>query len=300
MRFLLLLFALPMLVQPTVRARFLASTGEPLVGEPVTMRLIVQAPPDYEIELPEFTETWDTFTITQVGEVRRQVEDGQLTVEQSLTIVPWVTGEYPTPETIIRFAAPGASEMVPALVQPAFFAVPSTLDADDAELTLRPAKPLVQLVYLPVILLSVAGAAAVVAIAGLYIVLRRFLTGVATRTRRSPQRVEQLSAAKRAMNDLRRLRASSDVEQSREIADTIRVYLAERMSIDTEDLTTQELIEAVELPEAQRVELRAMLEQGDLAKFAPGRLVSIEPLLDTAWQWVQTVEKLVRREERSA
>jgi hypothetical protein len=129
-----------------VIARFDADTYAPLTGQPFTLTLIVEAPPDIILtDWPTFeseNRMWGRFEVQSVGEkIESARPDGGITTQQSFNVILWLPRDVVTPETFISYGL-GGDETRRVPVREAFISVTSVVDPLAPELI--PARPLVQ------------------------------------------------------------------------------------------------------------------------------------------------------------
>jgi hypothetical protein len=271
--------------QMPVTARFEAAPGSPLIGEPATLTLVVEAPAEAEVTLPQITADWPPFEVRAAGEVEKTMRDGRVVYRQSFTVILWTPGDYRTPETFVEYRLPPDGENQRASVEPAFFTVPSVIEPND--LVLRPLKPLEMLPYISPWMILAAGGA--VAAGGLSLARR-----LNRRRAQKPAGGQLLDVTGRTLDELRRVRGL--VLPAAEVyiwaGECLRGYLEERFKVATRELTTEELLAALQsrsaLTPRQNQELRRILDQIDLVKFARFRPApdSTQGLLQRISRWV--------------
>lgn len=133
MIFLLILSVLFSL-QPSqeVVARFDADTYTPLTGQPFTLFLIVETPPDIVLtDWPTFElegQMWGKFEVQSVGEKNETTRsDGVKITQQALTVILWRPEDAVTPETFITYGL-GGDQVRRVPVREAFISVTSVVD----------------------------------------------------------------------------------------------------------------------------------------------------------------------------
>jgi hypothetical protein len=271
--------------QPPVTARFEAAPGSPLIGEPVTLTLVVEAPAEAEVTLPQIMTDWPPFEVRAAGEVEKIVNGGRTVYRQSFTVILWMPGDYRTPETFVEYRLPPDSENQRASVEPAFFTAPSVIEPND--LLLRPLKPLEIPPYIsPWAILAACGAAA----AGGLSLARR----LNRRRTRKPSGGPLPDVTGRTLDELRRVRslALPAAEVYIRAGECLRAYLKDRFGVAAHEMTTDELLAALQsrsaLTPRQNRELRRILDQIDLVKFARFRPApdSTQGLLQRVSRWV--------------
>jgi hypothetical protein len=265
------------------------------VGEAINLTLVVEAPADAIVTAPEFPTDWPPFEVQSVGEINKTVSGDIATYRQNLTVIAWRPGDHATPDTFIQYQLTPDGETLTILVEPSVIAVPSVLVNGDTDL--RPLKPPVSLPYLPPWLIVVVAIAAfgVVRAVRWWRSRRIGLQGDA-RFGRAGDAV--YSAKQRALMQLKNIRAGklSPVVVYETVADCLRAYIQRQYNVSALDMTTPELMSALQsqsaLQKPHQRELSRMLEYADLVKFAevqPGER-AVKQLLDTAEKWVEAVE----------
>lgn len=279
--------------QVQISARFSASNPSPLVGERVRLVLTVEAPSSAIVTLPEFPTDWPPFVVESVGEITKSESGGMAIYRQTLTVILWRPGSQETPETFLQYQLSPADEALTIRVDPMLFTVPSVLDSADT--VLRPLKPPVSLPYLPPWVVVVALVGLVGVARGTLWLRSRWLEwrariGAIGATAYSPQ--------ESALSELRSIRERKPlpVVVYALVADCLRGYVQRRFQVNALDLTTDELMSALQaqdrLAKIQHRELQRMLEYADLVKFAhaePGERAAGQ-LLNTAEKWVEGAE----------
>jgi hypothetical protein len=113
------------------------------------------------------------------------------------------------------------------------------------------------------------------------------------------------AARQRALMQLKSIRESrlSPVVVYETVADCLRAYVQHQYRISALDMTTNELMSALQarsaLKKPHQRDLAKMLEYADLVKFAevqPGER-AVKQLLDTAEKWIGAVEPALNGDE---
>ncbi|MBI5669792.1 MAG: hypothetical protein HZC41_17480 [Chloroflexi bacterium] len=258
--------------------------GAPLIGEPVRVTLTIDAPADAVVMLPDFPLEWPPFMVTGVSPAVVTEAGGRKTLHQEITAILWQIGDFETPETWIEYALSGSPESFRIAVEPAFFTVPSVLNPND--LTLRPLKPPLALPYVsPWLLLG----------STLILVGAAFGAGRWLRRRRTVHTVQMPEDV--VSRTLRELQGISTLPASRAyplVGDALRKYVEEQAGVPAEEMTTEELLAALQAQprfgEPHRHELRRILERVDLVKFAQYQpeADSTRKLVQAAARWIET------------
>jgi hypothetical protein len=276
-----------------VQASYVADTPNPLVGQPIALELVIVAPADYTISLPD----WSGVSQQQVewlavGELTQQPDGGQIIYRVPLTVIVWEVGTVVTPETYIGVQRVGESEASPLLVIPYTFTVQSVLTEDR---TLRPGLDVVDMPYRPLQQVIVPLGAVVLLIAVGFSARWLWLRWKRVQDQRRTQGGHSL--AQRLIRALRQVNARYSESRQREaiVGEYLRRYVGERFSVASDDMTTYELL--VELKQHLNARtltgLEALLEQADSAKFADDGVYTPGDgtLPAEATAWIQAVER---------
>lgn len=282
-----------------VKAQIELEPAEPRIGDPVNLRLTVQAEDGVEVLMPEFGEALEAYTILDF--VPRQTVDskGRTTFVQTYRLQPERSGEQAIPPILIEFVdrrpgqkpAPDDQDAYELLTERIDFTVKSVLPKD-AEAKLKP--PLGKLPPLespppsrwPWLLAAVLLGIVMIAVA-----IRGFSLW---RKRRRRRTAYQLARAR-----LERLLAAGLPEGEHvdtfyvELSGIVRRYLEDRFDLRAPELTTEEFLDLAgqsnELTAEHKQLLRDFLKQADLVKFAghrPSREV-IQSSLDAAQRFLE-------------
>jgi hypothetical protein len=269
-------------------ARFSAERTQWLIGEPLELTLTIVVPEMATVTLPAFPAQWAAFVVLEAGSATETVNSELRTVQQTLRVLLWQTGEFVTPDTVVTYQLPGDSAPVELQVETAVITVNSILQPDD--LVLRPLRAPHALPYLAwwVIVLLIAACGV-----GVY-------AGVCYLRGRRSARTWQLDdnshpALRAALRRIDALTVDGVVAGSAYVdaAESLRQYVEERFGIAAADMTTGELLARLEVVNAQRRhELRNMLERADLVKFAraQARSAAAQQYVAAVRRWVLTVE----------
>lgn len=283
-----------------IEANFTADSFSPLVGEPVKLSLVVEVPPELVlVEWPEIPVDWSPFDVRSAGEIEVDEQpDGTIIYRQEFTVILWEPGDYETPETFIGYQTPDNDEIYRVPISIAFFQVPSVLDDQDMandEQQLRPARPPISLFYVPpwAVLLGI-----VVLSGALWTGYRRLERWRLERAARRAA-MQQPTPGEIALQTLVQLRnnGTHPDEVYVRVADSLRTYVHHQLDVPAPDMTTLELMAHLQsvnvLSEGRRAELRRLLEQADLVKFAnaqPGEQ-SASRVLNLAYRWLSGVDQ---------
>lgn len=288
--------------QAEIQAHFTTDNSTPLIGEPITLTLIVEAPIDVTVAFPEIARDWPPFTVINAEEVSSSTSGNQVVYQKGLTVVLWSTGVFQTPATQISYHLTNSPEPQQIGVIPASLAVRSVLIEGDSNL--RPFSQPVSLAYTsPLIVVFLIGIAGVLSFwlwRAKFKKQKRFLPASAAYLENglSP-------SANLALKDLESI--PKQFRQPPQIylqaANSLRVYVRGRFNIRIDDKTTEEIVVLLEadrsLPIRRQQELRYLLERADLVKFADvqPKIASAQQFVAIAQRWVKSVEQVSRPEQ---
>ncbi len=288
--------------QDTVLAYFTADNFTPLIGERVTLTLIVEVPIAFEITgWPEFPPDQYPFEVLETHERTEQIDDERYHSQQAFTVTIWRPGEFRTPDLLLTYHDIENDETHSVPIEPAFFNVPTQLTGTDAD-SLRPFKPQIDLPYLsPLVIMGLAIAAGGTGWYG----YRQWQRRREHPPKSTPDITTPYTTAIATVAQLEQHTPSPEIVYS-QIADCVRTYIQQHFTIAAHELTTTELLETLtqhhtELqPELLR-ELGRLLQQADLVKFA-----GITPpanqtgrLLKFARNWLTNADQYMMEEAES-
>jgi hypothetical protein len=277
-------------------ARLETTNTEPLLGEPFEMTLIVRLPTGYELVVPQLPPDWGDFGILTMGEPSVQEQGAARVFSLEMTVAAWQVGEIETPQTVVEYRAVDGSETGNVPVEPLMLRVPSTLDENP---TLRISRLTIPLPFSRAMLIAAGAAVMSVVVVGGAFMLQRYQQRRAAAMLRG--RMSPRSLAEQTIQTLNRIRTESPdiIVQYAAMGDTLREYIEQLCGFATHDLTTTELMDELDrresLPRGRQKELKFLLEQADLAKFAPAKVYAPKDMsiLQMAMSWVQSVEREV-------
>lgn len=282
--------------QGAFSARLEADDLEPLLGEPFGMTLIVQLPAGYEMVVPTLGPDWGDFSVFEMTEptIQQQGEAQVYTIEMQVAV--WQVDNVETPPLLVEYRAVDGSETGIVPVEPLELRVPSTLDSEPE---LRISRLTIALPFSRAMLIVAGTAIMVVVVIGGAFALQRYQQRRAAMGLRGG--VTSRTLAQQTVQALNRIRSDSPniIVQYMAMGDTLRDYVERLFDVATEDLTTKELMRELETQESltrgRQKELEFLLEQADLAKFAPSAVYAPKDLsvLQMAISWVQAVEREV-------
>lgn len=270
-----------------INAYFKTDVYEARLGEPIPIKLIVEMPSGYII--PEWNEDIldEPFQIIDSGEIESRQQGNIQIQEQELTVAVWELDLLTTDEIFLSYQTPSGELFRTPITS---ITVNVTATRAENDITLRPLKPLIDLPYTPPYLYVIP----VVLLIGFVFVIRNIQFN---------RRVQQALAApnspvQRAVIELKHiLDTNASIEEIYPlIADEIRNYLTNQFHIRAIDMTTLELMIALQtnpiFSDSLRTSLNDLLEQADLVKFASHR-PAVEPVsvIDYAIHWIEQAER---------
>lgn|GEM_PF-2034002 len=270
-----------------IHAYFKTDVTDVRIGEPIQIKLVVEMPSGYSI--PEWDENilGEPFQIIDSGEVELRQQGNLQIQEQELTVTAWKLDLLTTDELYITYQTPDGNVLRTPI---ASITVNVSATRTENDITLRPLKPLIDLPYTPPYLYAIP----VVLLIVFILIIRNIQFN---------RRVQQALAApnspvQHAIIELKHiLDTNASIEEVYPlIADGVRNYLTEQFHIRAIDMTTIELINALEtnpiFSDSLRSSLNDLLEQADLVKFASHRpAVDPESVVDYAIHWIEQAER---------
>lgn len=280
-------------LQGDLTARLEAETLEPLVGERVGVMLVVETPPGYTVTFPPLEE-WGAFGVVDVQDPIIETVEGRMVHSQVFNIIPWQTGVLFSPQLYVTYQVIDGAERGELAVEPIQMRVQESLESDP---TLRTSRETIDLQVTRLWLYVVWVILGVVGVLGGGYMLKGRIHGWGGRQVRGNGFQKTLGQS--TMQQLYRLRidAPDVIAQYAGTGDILREYVRVRFAVAVDDLTTDELVDALRQTGQLRVvrlkELVYLLDQADLAKFAPASFYSPSgqtSLPHLAQQWVKEVE----------
>lgn len=280
-------------IEDLLAATFDTTNEAPKTGQPVDLTLSVEVPIDIHIvNWPEFPKSWSELDVDQVGEiVIEEGAEGASIYRQTLTVRMWIPGEHETPETLIGYRFAGEEDVYHVRVRSVMFNVPSALETRDLNVLIRkPNRPHISSFYLSprtiaVLVLVLLGAG------GLYrrwLKQRRLVASIANKASQTPQEM--------ILAELARLKAQEApiLVVIVSVAHGLRHYIQQQLDIPAQEMTTTELVTTLQdrLETGHLDELRRLLEQADLVKFANIRphKRAASRMINRARRWILAIE----------
>lgn len=251
---------------------------EPLIGDPVTLRIAVVAEADVEVLMPEFGEALDRFAIIDFVPRESIDADGKTLLSQQYRLQPPGSGKQAIPPILIEYVdnrsgqrpAPEGYDAYEILTEAMAFRVESVLPDDvAADLNpplgrLEPPQPPAPSRWPWILGLAVLFAAAAP------LAYRAYADWQRKRRRKSAYEV-----ARWRLDQLLRQPRISPAEIDVfyvDLSNLVRRYLEDRFELRAPELTTEEFLNSLQAsPDMTREHqslLREFLRQADLVKFA--------------------------------
>ncbi len=255
-----------------VRATVTLAPAAPRLGDPLTLELVVASEPRVSLEMPEFGEALDRFSILDFAPRRETTEEGGTVASQRYTLQAPMSGRLRVPALRIEYAdeRDGADDGYRELMTDEIaFEVASVLPAGAVVDALLPARaPLSE---------DRSGWFATwwAALVALALAVGAGLWGVAAWQRRVVAQA-RVTAHQRALHRLRELEQRGFPRTGEadawyvELSDIVRRYVEDRYAVRAPELTTEEfLVEARRsFSGSHRDLLSAFLARCDRVKFA--------------------------------
>lgn len=267
------------------RAYFEVTSPTPRLGEPFILRLIVESdtvitevipPTDYPAPEDEVLQMLETLAVTKVSDTTHML---------SWRVVLWRTGDYLTPEMTIDVQL--ASGLQRLSVQSVALNVPSLL-SEQVEITPYPDLAGIDLPYTPWWVYLIAISVPSFTIFGFIYRFRRW--------RLSPRSINSKNLAIARLQDLQHQNLSPLEAYPLAIAilrDYLQTFLETPILEFTSSELSQYLLQENLLDESLRRELRLLLEQADIVKFArfePADDPKSHRFIQSVLHWVRQVK----------
>lgn len=267
----------------------------PLIGEPFRLSVRVEAPIGYTVQfddVPVVGEDWEDFSVLAIGEPTQENFDNRQIHVLPIDAVVWRWGEVVTPNVSVLVVSSDATDSQRIVANPVYLTVPTTLD-EEPQLRVR------RIVIMWRALPRWAWALFVVSLFGLGLLMLRGIYRQWQVGQLQTELEDKLreGIGERTLQTLKRLPVDAPHQEAQIAAmgDSLRLYVIERFA-GHEDMTNYELAiylaKTKKIPAKRLQELRYLLSQSELAKFAPQQSASLNPaMIELAIRWVEQVEK---------
>ncbi|MBN2290435.1 MAG: hypothetical protein JXQ83_13955 [Candidatus Glassbacteria bacterium] len=297
----LLAGAVPLMAAPQVDAGL--DTTSILIGEPLWLTLTVSAGPGETVRFPDVAASLDTFELLSSTAVERlESGDGSTVQRRRFKLTTFETGLQTIPR--LQFVAMGSDGSVDTLYTGEIKVQVVSLLADSSQTEVRPLKALVPAARLWHRLALWAAAVLLRVVLPLVIAWRRYLARRAARLLEAVRpAVPSRPAHLVALEELDRIKSLGLIEKGEIklfhelVSAAVRTYLEGRFGVDALEMTTWEVLAALEdkLPAEGRVfgRFRDFLEACDLVKFAKYKppLVEINSVFNLAYDLVESTRR---------
>lgn len=259
-----------------VKAETIVWPKAPKLGDPIHLRLEVEADPGVELRMPAFGDALGRFDILEFTPRQKSRADGGTSASQEYVLDTPMSGKQTIPSLLVEFAdkRPGHDkdkEREKELLTDEISIDVQSVLPEGADRTLRPARGELPLersrsaLSWPVILLCAA--ALLVLAAVLLLFLRR------RRDRRARISAFDLARRRLAALEARGIPEGDDADEWYvELSSIVRRYLEGRYALRAPELTTEEFLRvagrSAHLRREHRALLASFLEQCDRVKFA--------------------------------
>ena len=269
----------------------------PVIGDPVTLSLEVDAEQDVRVDMPEFGDQLGRFNISDFKPAQKLLDSGRSFQSQTYTLDLPMSGKLRIPSFLVEFvdnresAEPGTKGKVQELLtEELSFEVKSVLAQGAVSDELRPLRgEMDELVlpkdeekrfpWLPVAL-------------GLLLLIGLGSALVVTRRKKKELVLPPHLVALNALDDLEKRGMPKDAEEVDgwyvELSRILRHYVEGRFSLHAPRLTTEEFFEVAKNSNAlgndEKSQICELLERSDRVKFAnfvPGNKENLENLSET-------------------
>ncbi len=284
--------------QGSAHARLLVPDSAPLIGQPLSLTLVVTHPPGSLLLPVDIPTRWGELEIESQSPPQLAVDsDSARRSQQIIRARAWATGSLSIEPMTVTLAGPdGATSRLQS--QPARLEIRGSLPAgEDLPRDIRGQIELPRPARWPVWLLALSLSAALALFAG-----RRLGARLARQRRTEPGAVDYGPAARLALRVLEALDAEALLERGDTVphydraSDALRAYLEAVFGLPALDRSSQELIEALEalgVTTALRGRLAGLLAEADLVKFARHR-----PAVERSASYTDRLREAIERVER--
>ena len=238
------------------------------IGDIVTYTINVNAPKDFEIQLPSFGENLADFTVKDFSS-----DDGGFfskTYKQTYILDIYETGTFTIPGAVIRYKTQSDSEWKEAVTEEITVTVQSLLDETGETAVIRGIKgphSIGNLLYVYLILAAIAVIAIIIAV----IMYKKKGKGPETIVTPPPAHETALRALRELM-EKDYIKTGKIQEYYVELSNIIRHYLEDRFNLKAPEMTTEEFLvhlkNTVKLNPEQKRLLSNFLSHCDMVKFA--------------------------------
>lgn len=270
-----------------ITAYFETEVIETTLGMPIPVKLVVEMPAGYSL-VGEFEDIFeDPFEIVDTEEVVTREQGNLQIIEQELSVVAWELDTLTTEEIFVRYQTPSGEQFRSPITS---ITINVTSTRTESDIALRPLRPLIDMPFIPAYVYAIP---VIIIILGIFLVRNIQFNRRLQRALATPD-----SPVQRAIVDLKHLLdTNATVEEIYPFtADAVRQYLTEQFHIRAVDMTTIELMQALQanpiFSDTLRTSLKDLLEQADLVKFASHHpAVPPESVIDYAIRWIEQAER---------
>ena len=277
-----------------INAFILASDEQVTLGEPFTISIIIEAPPNALIEaFPDYPET-ASFEVIEADIWSSTPTGATVTHRQDLEVVLWQVGRYLSPELFVIYRLDdGEAQSAPIRSFTVF--VQRTIENPELE-TMRPSVPPIRLPYTsPWFYAAIVAAGVAIIWLGLFIE-ERLTAPMSPRTRIERQRGTPAQVSIAQLEDLQ-VQNLPVTTVYPAVAAILRLYLQVQHEVETAELTTMELFEVLRrdklFEREHEMGLEDIFNQSDLVKFA-----NFEPDVNSGKRLIEATIVWLRDDER--
>jgi hypothetical protein len=239
------------------------------IGDKIEYTITVNAPKDYEVELPSFGENLADFSVKDFTSDRGGFFSTTYTQKYTLDI--YETGAFTIPAALIKYRENNSTEWKELITKDLSVTVQSLLNESDQTSGIKDIKgpySMNNLMYLYIILAVIAVVAIIVALI-IYMKKKKETREVV---------IPPPPAHETALNALRELMGKDYIRKGNiqeyyfELSNIVRHYLEDRFSMQAPEMTTEEFLvllrDTDKLNADQKDLLRKFLSHCDMVKFA--------------------------------
>ncbi len=251
----------------TVNAEVNKSTAG--IGDKIEYTITVNAPKDYEVELPSFGENLADFSVKDFTSDKGGLFSRTYTQKYTLDI--YETGAFTIPSALIKYRENSSAEWKELITKELSVTVQSLLNESEQASGIKDIKgpySMNNFIYLYIILAVIAVIAIIIALV-MYMKRKKAAKEIVVP---SPPAHETALNALRELMEKDYIRTGNIQEYYFELSNIVRHYLEDRFSMQAPEMTTEEFLvllrDTDKLNAEQKDLLRQFLAHCDIVKFA--------------------------------
>ena len=280
-------------------------TNNLLIGERITLKFEILSKPDYLVVWPEILDTIGKIEILKRSKIDTLASKGLISYSQSIELTAFDEGNFQIPPFTFVYEKKGSGNLLTSLTEPLY--VNFSTVAIDTNTSIKDIKaplefPVTLSEILPYILYGLGAIGLGILI---YFAIKRI--------KREPKRkIKRYDATMPA--DLEAIEALNHLEKEKlwqksfykeyytRLTDIIRTYIHRRYTINSFEMTSIEIIEALsqkDVPELAFTALASIFNTSDVAKFAKYEPIASEnsAAMENSYLFVKTTKEMIELPE---